>query len=30
VKAEAQPGESISFDITKDEPGQLRTRYKPL
>lgn len=29
-KAEVQPGESISFDITKDEAGQLRTRYKPL
>lgn len=30
AKPDVQPGESISFDITKDEPGQLRTRYKPL
>jgi adenylate cyclase len=25
-----QPGESVNFDITKDEPGQLHFRNKPL
>lgn len=28
--APVQPGESVPFDITKDEPGQLRFRHKPL
>jgi hypothetical protein len=26
----AEPGESVSYDPTKDDPGQLRFRYKPL
>lgn len=28
--APLQPGESVSFDITNDEPGQLRFRHHPL
>ena len=28
-KPEAQPGESVSYDITNDEPGQLRFRQSP-
>ena len=28
-KPEAQPGESVSYDITNDEPGQLRFRHSP-
>jgi hypothetical protein len=28
--AHVQPGESVSFDITKDEPGQLNFRNRPL
>ncbi len=28
--ANVQPGESVSFDITKDEPGQLNFRNRPL
>jgi adenylate cyclase len=28
--AQAEPGESVSYDPTKDDPGQLRFRYKPL
>jgi adenylate cyclase len=27
---QVQPGESVSFDITKDEPGQLNFRNRPL
>jgi predicted component of type VI protein secretion system len=29
AKPQAEPGESVRFDITKDEPGQIRFRYKP-
>jgi hypothetical protein len=28
-KPSLEPGESVSFDITADEPGQLRFRSKP-
>ena len=28
--APPEPGESVSFDITNDEPGQLRFRHHPL
>jgi adenylate cyclase len=28
--AAAEPGESVAYDITKDEPDQLRLRHKPL
>jgi adenylate cyclase len=28
--AQPEPGESVSVDITKDEPNQLRFRNKPL
>ncbi len=27
---QAEPGESVPYDITKDEPGQLRFRNKPI
>ena len=30
LSPQAEPGESVSYDITKDEPGQLRFRHKPL
>jgi hypothetical protein len=29
-RAPAEPGESVRYDITKDEPGQLRFRNAPL
>jgi pSer/pThr/pTyr-binding forkhead associated (FHA) protein len=29
-RAAAEPGESVSYDITNDEPGQLRFRHHPL
>jgi hypothetical protein len=28
--AAAEPGESVAYDITKDDPGQLRFRRKPV
>ena len=28
-KPEVQPGESVSYDITNDDPGQLRFRHSP-
>jgi adenylate cyclase len=28
--AAPEPGESVAYDPTKDDPGQLRFRYKPL
>jgi adenylate cyclase len=28
--AAAEPGESVAYDITKDDPGQLRFRHKAL
>jgi predicted component of type VI protein secretion system len=30
MPVQAEPGESVSYDPTKDDPGQLRFRYKPL
>jgi predicted component of type VI protein secretion system len=30
VKAQPEPDEAVRYDITKDEPGQLRFRHKPL
>ena len=29
-KPETEPGESVSYDITNDEPGQLRFRHHPI
>ena len=28
--AHVEPGEGVRFDVTSDEPGQLRFRNKPL
>jgi hypothetical protein len=30
TKAPVEPGEGVRYDITNDEPGQLRFRNKPL